>query len=409
MSGRRFTTGTLVIVAAVMLMIGTLGGAIAGGTAGYLLTRDDDSTNIVSRAPDTERTSAPVATPAEQTTSNAAQAEDPTPTEDESTNPPPTTGDFSVADVAERVSSAVVTVINEQEFTGGFLQPEGMQPVGTGTGFIISEDGLIVTNNHVIDGSDSLRIVFEDGSTAAAQLLGADSVTDLAVIKVDGAVPGTVALGDSDALRPGEPVIAIGSALGNFTNTVTAGVVSGLGRHLDSLDGLIQHDAAINPGNSGGPLLNMHGEVVGVNTAVVRNAGTGIDAEGLGFAVPSSTVDNIANQLIENGAVTWPYLGIRYRALTPTLAGASNLEINQGAEIMEVTPGGPVSESGIQVNDVITAINGEAIDQDSSLTGLLFEYEPGETIDVDVFRPASDETLTFQVTLGTRPNDLDQQ
>jgi 2-alkenal reductase len=231
-------------------------------------------------------------------------------------------------------------------------------------------------------------------------------LTDLAVVKIEGEVPGVVPVGDSEALRPGEPVIAIGSALGQYTNTVTQGVVSGLGRSLANLDNLIQHDASINPGNSGGPLVNMQGEVVGVNTAVIRNAGAGISAEGLGFAVPSSTVNQVVAQIIESGAVTRPYLGINFRPVTPQLAAAQGLPVEHGALIIDIPTDGPIAGSGVQVGDVITAINGETIDQENPLQSLLFQYDPGETVELEIVRPSTGETLTFDVTLGERPQDL---
>jgi 2-alkenal reductase len=239
-----------------------------------------------------------------------------------------------------------------------------------------------------------------------AELVGTDPLTDLAVVKISEPVPGVVPLGDSDALRPGEPVIAIGSALGQYTNTVTQGVVSGLSRTLSQLDNLIQHDASINPGNSGGPLLNMNGEVVGVNTAVIRNAGSGISAEGMGFAVPSNTVDQIVTQLIEGGQVTRPYLGITFQTVTPQLAAAQDLPVEHGALVTDIPTDGPVATSGIQVGDIITKIGGQALDQDNSLQSILFQYDPGDTVEIEVVRPDTGETLVFDVTLGERPAGL---
>ena len=411
MNERRFPIGIVVLVAAIALILGTLGGAAAGSTAAWLM--DDDEPAATQTAPIAQDTSAPATATidADETSAQppAATAEDTqAQTEDDTEPVSPEDVDYLVADLVEQVSPAVVTVINEQVFSG-FGQSgteEDLQPAGTGTGFIISEDGYIVTNNHVVEGAQGVSVIFADGTTVEAELIGTDAVTDLAVVKIDGEVPGVVPIGNSEALRPGEPVIAIGSALGQYTNTVTQGVVSGLGRSLGQLDNLIQHDASINPGNSGGPLLNMQGEVVGVNTAVIRNAGAGIAAEGLGFAVPSSTVNQVVSQLIESGEVVRPYLGINFRPLTPQLATAQGFPVEQGAWVIDIPSDGPVAGSGIQVNDIITKINGEAIDQEHTLQALLFQYNPGDTIELEVVRPSTDETLTFEITLGERPQDL---
>ena len=316
---------------------------------------------------------------------------------------------FSLADLVEEVNPAVVTVINQQTF-GGFYDQQGEpQTAGTGTGFFISEDGYLVTNNHVVEGSDDISIIFADGTEVDATLVGTDALTDLAVIKVDGEIPGYVELGDSSELRPGERVIAIGSPLGAYTNTVTEGIVSGIGRRVTgtnaAVDNLIQHDAAINPGNSGGPLFTLDGQVVGVNTLVVRQSGNGISAEGLGFAIPSDTVAQISQAIIEDGRVERPYLGITFQQISPTVAATLDIEVDNGALVVDVQAG-PAADAGLQVDDVITHIDGDEINEDATLTDLLFEYDPGDTVELTVYRPASDETLTLSVTLGTRPNDL---
>ena len=413
--GRR----AILMIGAVVLFFGVAGGAIAGGAVGYALGDGDGDTVVVTATPEAERTaSGSGAATLEPTTESADSAsfiqpveptasEGTTPDPVVQTDPVPQAGEsLNPADIFEQVNPAVVTVINEIEFAGGFFSESGIVPAGAGTGFIISEDGYIVTNNHVVDGSDGLRIIFSDGSAVEGTLIGTDARTDLAVIKVDGGVPGVVPLGDSDQLRPGEQVVAIGSALGDLTNTITSGVVSGLGRQLDDLDNLVQHDAPINPGNSGGPLLNMRGEVVGVNTAVIRNAPNGVQAEGLSFAVPSATVDKIVTQLIDTGEVVRPFLGISFNILTPSLAAAEGLPIDYGAVVGEISTGGPVADTGILVGDIITKMNGEEINQNRSLQTILFQYAPGDVIDVEVFRPDTGETLSFPVTLGTRPADL---
>lgn len=314
----------------------------------------------------------------------------------------------NIADMVDVVNQAVVTVINKQTFAGFGQTTSQLQPAGSGTGFIVSQDGYVITNNHVVEGSDSLTVMFVDGTEIPATLVGTDPLTDLAVIKIQDPVPATVSLGDSSRLRVGEEVVAIGSALGEYTNTVTQGIVSGLGRSLDSqggsgMENMIQHDAPINPGNSGGPLLNMQGQVVGVNTAVVRQAEPGVTAEGLGFAIPSNTVKDIASQLIENGKIERPFLGISYQLINPQLAAAQNLPVDHGAYVADLVPGGPAATAGVQAGDIITAIGGEEINQTTSLQDLLFQHKPGDTIDLTIARGASGEQSSVQVTLGTRP------
>lgn len=411
--GRR----AVMTIAAIVLVLGIVGGGIAGGAIGYMINDNDSSPTVVTATPAADRTASGATATQDNDAADAdgaafVQSEDSTATsetDDSSEGSTTSQGgeELSPADIYEKVAPAVVTVINVVQFDGGFSSESQIFPAGTGTGFIISEEGYIVTNNHVVEGSDGLQIIFSDGSTADGTLIGTDARTDLAVIKVDVPVPAVVPLGDSDALRPGEEIVAIGSALGEYNSTVTAGVVSGLGRQLDDLDNLVQHDAPINPGNSGGPLLNMRGEVVGVNTAVIRTSPNGVSAEGLAFAVPSNTVDAVVTALIEEGSVTRPFLGISFDILTPSLAAAQGLPIDYGAVVQEVSSGGPVASTGIQVGDIITKLNGEAISQNRSLQTILFQYAPGDVIDIEVYRPGTGETLSFPVTLGTRPADLD--
>ena len=316
---------------------------------------------------------------------------------------------FSLADLVEQVGPAVVTVINQREFGGFYGQQNEPQTAGTGTGFFISEDGYLVTNNHVVEGSDELSVIFADGTEVPGELVGTDSLTDLAVIKVEGEIPGYVELGNSSELRPGDRIIAIGSPLGSYTNTVTEGIVSGIGRRVEGtntvVDNLIQHDAAINPGNSGGPLFTLDGKVVGVNTLVVRQSGNGIPAEGLGFAIPSDTVKQISETIIAEGHVERPFLGITFQQITPTEAATLDIDVEHGALVVEIQPG-PAQDAGLQVDDVITHIDGDEVNEDATLTDLLFEYDPGDTVELTVHRPSTGETLTLDVTLGTRPEGL---
>ncbi len=310
-------------------------------------------------------------------------------------------------DIVEAVGPAVVTVINEQRFNeedGGVIRS-----VGAGTGFIIDDDGHIVTNWHVVDGGDQFEVILVDGTIRDAELIGSDELSDLAIVKMEGEVPGTVALGDSDDLKPGQPVLAIGSALGAFTNTVTQGIISALGRDFPGLErtfytNLIQHDAAINPGNSGGPLFNFSGEVVGVNTLGIPVSQSGELVQGLFFAIPSNTVKEIAAKLIERGEVTYPYFGIEYETLTPEVIAQIDLPVANGVYVINVVPGGPADEAGIQPGDIVTDIGESQINQQTSFSEALFNYEPGDTVDILVIRDG--EEMKIEITFSERPEDV---
>jgi S1-C subfamily serine protease len=391
------------------IIIGAL--AIRAANDGGSPTDQDDTNAIVAVA---SPTPAPEPTPTEAVEPVPTPELEPTPEPEptptiEPAPPEPPLMLMSFAELVDAVSPAVVTVINEQTFEG--FGEGNVQPAGSGTGFIMSEEGYIVTNHHVIDGAASIRVILLDGTDIQAELIGSDAVTDLAVIRIDPeAVPAVVELGDSSELMVGEPVIAIGSALGEYTNTVTSGIVSGLGRTLRASDGvslenMIQHDAAINPGNSGGPLFNTAGQVVGVNTAVVRRDFTGITAEGLGFAIPSSTVVEIAGRLIEDGFVERAYLGVSYQMITPRFATVQGLSVQQGAYVAQVVPGGPSDQAGIVAGDIIKSIDGIEIDRNTSFQTLLFAFQPGDTVTVEIIRGEASDVLTVEVTLGTRPDD----
>lgn len=312
--------------------------------------------------------------------------------------------EMSTVDVVRAVAPAVVTVISEAEgqlATGG----SGLVPAGSGTGFIIDEDGHIITNAHVVQGGQAFEVIFADGSTREATLVGSDPISDLAVIRIEGDVPATVRLGDSSALQVGETVIAIGSPLGTFTNTVTEGIVSALDRNFPgapTYTNLIQHDAAINPGNSGGPLFNLRGEVVGVNTLGIPETARG-PVQGLFFAIPANTVRQIADTLIADGEVVYPYLGVSIEPVSPQLQAQYDLPAASGVWVIGVSPDAPAGAAGIREGDVITAINGQSIDQANSFTEILFEFEPGETVTLTVVRE-SGETEEIEVTLAERPS-----
>lgn len=309
---------------------------------------------------------------------------------------------MDATDVVEKVAPGVVTVVNEQRAPG--LGDPQATPVGSGTGFVLDDAGHIVTNEHVVRDGDQFSVIFSDGMERQATLVGADPISDLAVIRVEGELPATVTLGDSTDLQVGESVLAIGSPLGTFTNTVTGGIVSALGRNFPGSSfytHLIQHDAAINPGNSGGPLVNMAGEVVGVNTLGIPETERG-PVQGLFFAIPSNTVRQITDQLIQRGQVIYPYLGIEtVEPVTDEVAARYGLTANRGALVTNVIPGGPAAEAGLEQGDVILSVAGQAIDEKTSLTEALFAHEPGETVAVQVQR--GNEPVEVEILLSERP------
>jgi S1-C subfamily serine protease len=321
------------------------------------------------------------------------------------------TGEQSAVEVVEHVAPAVVTVINEQTSQGIFGGSGSLQPAGSGTGFIIDDQGHVVTNWHVVEGGEQFQVIFSTGEERDATLVGSDELSDLAVVKIDGDIPGTVPFGDSDALKPGQTVLAIGSPLGAFANTVTQGIVSATNRDFPDQDqstttqytNLIQHDAAINPGNSGGPLFNMSGEVVGVNTLGIP-VENGQPVQGLFFAIPSNTVSRIAQDLIDDGSVTYPFFGISFADLNPQIAAQEGLSVDYGAYVLEVTEGGPADDAGIEAEDIVLSIAGQNIDAQNTFSEILFSHQPGETVDVVILR--GDEQQTVQVTLANRDESI---
>jgi 2-alkenal reductase len=294
----------------------------------------------------------------------------------------------SVAAV-QKVLPAVVTII-----------AQGQRGIGSGSGVFISADGHVATNNHVVEDAQELVVIYAQGGRAPARLVGTAPDFDLAVLKVDGLVPAVAAWGDSSELPLGAHVLAIGSALGEYQNTVTGGILSGFNRELGSLRGLLQTDAAINSGNSGGPLVNLAGQIIGINTAVVRGSGFSGGAEGLGFAIPSNVAEKVVQRLIETGDAHPSFLGIQYQELNPQLAIERQLSITQGALLQEVVAGSPAVQAGLQTGDVIVAINGQSLDERHPLVSLLVEYVAGETITLDILR--NGQTFQTELTLGER-------
>lgn len=339
------------------------------------------------------------------------------------TTPPPATVEatinsatgsstFSVADVAQKVNPAVVTIYTygktasaQSQFPSGNQGNGGNsstpQELGAGSGWIFDAEGHVITNNHVVAGADSFVVQYADGTKVDATLIGTDTFQDVAVLQLDlkkgVTVPGVATVGNSSAMRAGDQVVAIGSPLGEFTNSVSEGIIGGLNRSLDTGSGyalghLIQHDAPISPGNSGGPLLNMQGQVIGMNVAKVEYQQSGQpSATGLGFAIDGNTVKGIADQIINNnGNIVYPYLGV------------SSQELQDGTvQVAQVEAGSPADTAGIQAGDVITQVDGKDVSTDSPLLNLLIAHKPGDEVKLTVDR--NGQTQAISVTLGKRP------
>lgn len=311
----------------------------------------------------------------------------------------------SITESVQKVGPAVVTVVGTIPGQLTIFGSTGDQTV-SGTGFFITEDGYILTNHHVVEGTREVNIILSDGTQQTAAFIGSDPYSDIAVLKTDGNVPAVAVLGNSDALDPGESVIAIGSPLGDFKNTVTVGVVSATGRFIDTgrgyqIENLIQTDAAINQGNSGGPLVNLAGEVIGVNTLVVRESPTGSVAEGLGFAVPVDTAHAVAQQIIEQGYFARPYMGITFQPINPEIAARYNLPAEWGVFVTNVESNSPASQAGVQEGDIITQVGDIAIDENYSYVNALFSYQPGDQIPLTIVR--EEEEIPLQITLVEAP------
>lgn len=350
-------------------------------------------------------------------------------------------------DVVRSASPAVVSIVVRKEVAaiprGNFLTPFGApfddffefgipipaprprpqpseggrgakQQVGGGSGFIVTSDGYIVTNRHVVSDLDAeYAVLLSDDREFSAKVLAKDSLNDLAILKIDVGVAGgslpVLELGDSDEVQIGETVIAIGYALSEFRNTVTKGVISGINRRVVAGDGsgaseviqeAMQTDAAINPGNSGGPLLNLRGQVIGVNTAVSR------EGQLIGFAIPINLAKYAIDSVIRDGKIVRPWLGVRYLVVTERLATEQTLPADHGALVVRgtnpaevaVVSGSPADRAGLRENDIITAVNGEAIDEDHPLANRIARRKPGDRIQLTVLRNGKERTIN--VTLG---------
>ena len=350
----------------------TLTAAIAGGLVGALAAgsvfflTDDDSTVVR-----TSRASEPVVTREQSSLGEG--------------------GNVDVAEIIGKTEPAIVAIT-----TG---QGPGTGDGGAGTGFVISADGVIVTNNHVVAGETRIEVAFTDGASMRAEIVGRDPSVDLAVLKVDGNDLPTLELGDSDAAQVGDEVLAIGNALALEGGlSVTQGIISGTGRTVETdaggaLVGMLQTDAAINPGNSGGPLIDAQGRVLGVNTAI------DVRGQNIGFAIPISRAKPVIDDLQAGRAAA--FLGVSPQTVTPALARELDLDVESGAYVAEVTSGEPAEDAGIRVGDVILQIGDREIATDADVFIAVREHRPGDTVQVIVDR--NGDRRTFELKLGERP------
>jgi serine protease Do len=282
--------------------------------------------------------------------------------------------------------------------------PEEQAHTSLGSGFIISNDGYIITNNHVVDGADTVTVRLQDRRTLTAKVIGTDATYDIALLKVDaGSNLPAVTVGDSRLLKPGQWVLAIGSPFG-FDYTVTQGIVSAVGRNLGSQDqpatSFIQTDVPINRGNSGGPLFNLQGQVVGVNSQIYSSSG---GYQGVAFSIPIDLAMNVVQQLKTKGFVTRGQLGVEVKPVDDDVVKALKLDRAQGAIVVTVTPGSAAQKAGLQSGDIILAFNGHTIDQGADLPPLVSMTQPGTTVPVQILRDGKDRTIN--VTIGTMPRD----
>lgn len=328
--------------------------------------------------------------------------------------------------VVERDQPAIVSILILKDasklpqpfmmdpFFGSPVQPQtpplkGLQHIGGGSGFFVSQDGMIVTNRHVVEDPEAeYSVMTRDGKEHPAKVLARDSVFDLAILKIDGTGYPFLTLADSNTIKVGQTVLAVGNALDEFRNTVTKGIVSGLNRRItagggdssETIEGAIQTDAAINPGNSGGPLIDLEGRVVGVNTAVSS------DAQLIGFALPSNVVHRDVEQVKASGRIARPFLGVRYLVIDPALVEKNQLPVTHGVLVsrgataadLAVTPGSPADKAGIKENDILLAMNGTEINEEHSLSSMIGMLLPGDLATLQVYRQG--KTFDVSVTLA---------
>jgi serine protease Do len=314
-----------------------------------------------------------------------------------------------VSDVFNKVSPSTVAITTKVVSSSSFFGQQVSE--GAGSGIVISKDGYVLTNKHVVpEGSDNFTVVMSDGKEYTdVKVVGRDPFNDIAFLKINGVSNLTPAvLGDSSQVMTGQKVVAIGNALGLFRNSVTSGIISGIGRPVqaqdslgtsEQLENLLQTDAAINPGNSGGPLVDLKGEVVGINTAVAQ------EGQAIGFAIPINDAKNIIESVLQSGKVVRAYLGVRYISITPDNASDLGVDQKSGALVTggsgqpAILPNSPALKAGLQDGDIITAVNGQSLDSTQSLSNRLAQQKPGDKIELTVLRGGKE--MKIQVTLET--------
>ncbi|MEI8143042.1 MAG: trypsin-like peptidase domain-containing protein [Candidatus Berkelbacteria bacterium] len=374
------------VVGGVLIVVSLLFFGAVGGVGGILLLSAKDNTLAKKLGIDTSKISIPT-TKTEKIVVEESNA---------------------IIDTTNKISPSVVSILLKSQSTDIFGQT--VQSTGAGTGFIITSDGLILTNKHVAaDLTAAYTVVTSDGKTYDAKVQSQDTFSDLAVLKIDARNLPVVELGDSDQLKVGQWVIAVGNALGQFQNTVTAGVVSAKNRSItasdsagsssEALTNLLQTDAAINPGNSGGPLVNLAGQVVGINTA------TASGAQGIGFAIPINDAKKAIDSIRTSGRIIRPYLGVRYVELSKVISDKYGLPVSAGAWVKNgstvfeaaVVPGSPADKAGIVENDIVTEINGTKIDENNSLISLVQKYNVGDEITLKVLSKGVEKTVKVKL------------
>jgi serine protease Do len=354
------------------LIIGLLLGSVLGGIAGNYIVMKNPGTFPWARTIST-------AYPAQTSSSGTTIV---------------TTEEQAIENAVKVASPAVVqiniTSVSQNPFGFSSGQQEGL-----GSGFIITSDGYVLTNNHVVENATKITVVLKDGREFRGQVVGTDSTSDVAVVKISGTNLPTVELGDSSTLTVGQRVIAIGNPYG-LSQTVTTGVISALERNVqasqtETLVGVVQTDAAINPGNSGGPLVDLSGRVVGMNTMIYQNA------QGLGFSVSVNTVRKVYDAIIKNGKITWPALGIQGATLTTSIVDQYNLKVSQGVYVVQITSGSGAEAAGLKAGDVVTTIDDKPMTTIDGVLGYIRSKNVGDTVQVVVDR--SGTAKTFSVTL----------
>lgn len=303
-----------------------------------------------------------------------------------------------VEEVVNKLSPSVVKITSTVNVVNPFFF-QTIPQTGLGSGVIIREDGLILTNNHVIEDANDIEVTLSNGKTYKGTVIGADSISDLALLKIEADGLMSAKLGDSSNVKVGQFVVAIGNPYG-LDHTVTVGVVSAIERNIDTgektMYGVIQTDAAINPGNSGGPLVDLSGNIIGINTMIYSNA------QGVGFAVSSNTCKKVIDSILTKGKIEWPYLGVQLTTMTEKFAEENSLPFVEGACIISVQPLSPASRAGLKAGDIIVSIDGKSIKNADEVVSEIRARNVGEKIELEIVRGSKSNKIKIQATLGSQ-------